>query len=55
MANQNEGCSCGHNHEEGLVQRSSWRHGHGEHSHGGCCGHHGHSGCITKARLAFLK
>ena len=32
MANQNEGCSCGHNHEE-------------EHGHGGCCGHHGHGGC----------
>ncbi len=31
MANQNEGCSCGHNHEE-------------EHGHGGCCGHHGEHG-----------
>ena len=49
MANQNEGCSCGHNHEEehghGGCCGHHGEHGHGEHGHGGCCSHHGHGGC----------
>ena len=50
MANQNEDCSCGHNHEEehsghGSCCGHHGAHSHGEHGHGGCCGHHGHGGC----------
>ena len=56
MANQNEGCSCGHNHEEEHGGHGGCCGHHGEHDHGGCCGHHGHGGCHhAKDQIGIFK